>query len=171
MGAIAAGGVRRVNARVIRSLGIGREALEEVVRQEERELARREALYRGSAPALSVAGRTALLVDDGLATGSTMRVAVMALREKQPARIVVAVPVAAPATCKRLASEADDVVCAVAAEPFHSVGLWYDDFSQISDEEVRELLERATRERRSAASSPLADPPSGSSRSGVASAG
>jgi predicted phosphoribosyltransferase len=143
MGAIAGGGVRVLNREVIRSLDITPEEVEAVAREEERELERRQRAYRGDAPAPDVRDRTVILVDDGLATGSTMRAAVAALRRLGPARTVVAVPVGAPSTCAALAEEADEVVCAAQPEPFYSVGLWYGDFTQTTDDEVRQLLERA----------------------------
>ena len=104
------------------------------------ELARRERLYRGDRPPPDVAGRTVILVDDGLATGATMRAAIRALRPQHPARIVVAVPTASPDTCEALKAEADDVICAITPEPFFAVGHWYEDFAQTTDDEVRELL-------------------------------
>jgi predicted phosphoribosyltransferase len=140
MGAIATGGVRVVNEDFIRELGILPEAVERVAASEQRELDRRERAYRGSRPAPDVAGKTVILVDDGLATGSTMRAAAEALRRRKPARIVVGVPVAAPETCRELESLVDDVVCAVTPRPFLAVGRWYQDFSETSDEEVRALL-------------------------------
>lgn len=143
MGAIASGHVRVLNDTVVRMLKISREAIDAVAAREQRELERREREYRDGRPPASVAGRTAILVDDGLATGSSMRAAVQALRQKGPHEIVVAVPVAAAETCEALRREVDDVVCAWTPEPFDAVGLWYDDFSQTSDAEVRELLERA----------------------------
>jgi putative phosphoribosyl transferase len=112
-----------------------------VVQWEERELRRREALYRGGRPPPEVRGWTVILVDDGLATGSTMLAAVKALRRQAPARIVVAAPVASRDTCQALEREADEVVCAATPEPFHAVGMWYDSFTQTTDEEVRDLLE------------------------------
>jgi putative phosphoribosyl transferase len=147
MGAIAEGGTRLVNWDLIEGLHVSQPALEAVIRKEERELERREQLYRGNRPRQSVADRVAILVDDGLATGSTMHVAVTALREQHPARIVVGVPIAPPSTCEELADVADEVLCAATPEPFYSVGLWYEDFSQTGDDEVRELLELAARER------------------------
>jgi predicted phosphoribosyltransferase len=147
MGAIAAGGSRFINWETVETLGVPAQALEEVIRTEERELARREQSYRGDEPAIAVADRIAILVDDGLATGSTMRVAVSALRAQHPARIVVAVPIAAPSSCEELAGVADETVCAVTPEPFYAVGLWYQDFAQTTDEEVHALLELAARER------------------------
>jgi putative phosphoribosyl transferase len=143
MGAIASGGVRVLNENVIRKLGIPNEVVETVAEEEERELERREREYRDGRPPIEIRGRTVILVDDGLATGSSMRVAVLALRKKNPAQIIVAVPVAAPATCAEFESEVDQVICAVTPEPFWAVGQWYTDFSQTSDEEVRDLLRRA----------------------------
>jgi len=143
MGALAGGGVRVLNDEIVKRLGISDAAVDAVTRDELRELERRERLYRGGRPLPELRGRTVILVDDGLATGSTMLAAVKALRAQQPARIVVAVPTAAVETCARLRSDADEVVCATTPEPFRAVGMWYDDFSQTSDEEVRELLARA----------------------------
>ena len=143
MGALATGGVRVLNEEVVRHLDIPDEVIDEVTEQERRELERRERSYRGNRPPPEVAGCTVILVDDGLATGSTMRAAVAALRRLGPARIVVAVPVGAPETCAELGREADESVCARMPEPFYAVGLWYHDFSQTSDEEVRELLAEA----------------------------
>ena len=150
MGAVATGGVRVLNDQVVGALGIPPSVIEAVAAWQQQELARRERLYRGDRLPPDVRGRTVILVDDGLATGSTMRAALAALRRQQPARLVVAVPTAAPETCDELRAEADDVVCATTPEPFHSVGLWYEDFSQTTDEEVRELLERAARGERAA---------------------
>jgi predicted phosphoribosyltransferase len=145
MGAIATGGVRVVNDEVVGRLRIPDDVIEAVFRQELHELKRRELRYRGDRPAPSVRGKTVILVDDGLATGSTMRAAVAALRRQGPTRIVVAVPVGAAETCSDLQQEADEVVCARTPEPFYAVGLWYQDFGQTSDEEVRELLETMAR--------------------------
>lgn len=146
MGAIASGGMHLLNDAVVRELGISPAAIENVVRAERIELERRERRYRDGRPPPDVRGRTVVLVDDGLATGSTMRVAIKALRVLQPVRIVVAVPVAAVDTCELLRSEADDVLCARTPEPFRAVGLWYQDFSQTSDEEVSALLKRSARQ-------------------------
>jgi putative phosphoribosyl transferase len=143
MGALATGGVRVLNERVVRELGIPDAAIEAVAAEEQRELARRERDYRGDRPPPAVGGRTVILVDDGLATGSTMRAAVAALRRQGPARIVVAVPAAAPATCDQFRAEVDEIVCAVTPEPFYAVGLWYEDFSPTTDDQVRDLLARA----------------------------
>jgi predicted phosphoribosyltransferase len=142
MGAIASGGVRVVNDDVVQGLGIPASNIDSVARREQAELERREREYRGGRPPPDVAGRTVILVDDGLATGATMLAAVKALRLMQPARIVVAVPAGSPVTCRQLRREADDVICAIEPEPFVAVGVWYADFSQTSDEEVRELLAR-----------------------------
>jgi putative phosphoribosyl transferase len=155
MGAIAMGGVRVLNPEVVESLGIPDEVIAQAVEREERELFRRTGLYRGSRPPPRTRGQTVILVDDGLATGSTMRAAVEALREQDPARIVVAVPVGAPTTCDVFREEADEVVCAEMPEPFHAVGLWYEDFTQTTDDEVRELLDRAVRERAEGTSASL----------------
>jgi len=143
MGAIATGGVVVVNEHVIGHLKIAPEVFEEVAARERTELERRERAYRGGRAAPAVAGRAVVLVDDGLATGSTMRAAARALREQGPARLVVAVPVAAPEACEELRAEADEVVCAATPEPFLGVGRWYEDFTQTTDEEVRDLLARA----------------------------
>ena len=116
--------------------------IDAVAAQEQQELERRERLYRGGRPPPDVRGRTLILVDDGLATGATMRAAVQALRQQQPGRIVAAVPTASPDTCQVLKAEADDVICAMTPEPFFAVGHWYEDFTQTTDDEVRELLAR-----------------------------
>ena len=140
MGAIASGGIRILSDDVVKAFGIPERVIASIVAEEEEELGRRELAYRDHRPQPEVKGRTVILVDDGLATGSTMRAAAAALRAQHPERLVVAVPVAPPEICASLRSEVDDVVCARAPEPFFAVGNWYDDFSQISDEEVRELL-------------------------------
>jgi len=142
MGAIASGGVRVVNQAMLRSLRISPQQLDAVIRAEEAELRPQERVYRGDRPPPDVSGRTAILVDDGLATGATMQAAVAALRSAGPKEVVVAVPVAPPETCAELEVEADRVVCALTPEPFYAVGAWYRDFSQTSDDEVRELLRR-----------------------------
>lgn len=140
MGAIASGGVRVVNRAVVDQLRVAPRVIDQVAALEEVELKRREAAYRGGRPAPDARGRTVILVDDGLATGSTMRAAAAALRQQGPARLVVAVPVAAAETCQELRREVDEVVCALTPEPFYAVGLWYHDFSQTTDDEVRALL-------------------------------
>jgi len=146
MGAIAAGGVRVVNDDVVRAMNISARTIDSVAAKEARELVRREHLYRGGQLSPDVAGRTVILVDDGLATGSTMRAAVSALRQKKPRRIVVAVPLAAVQTYEEFRAEVDEIVCFATPEPFFSVGFWYEDFSQTTDEEIRDLLERAAKE-------------------------
>ena len=143
MGAIATGGVRVLNDDVVISLELEPKVIDAVAAKEGKELARRERLYRGARPSPDVHGRTVILVDDGLATGSTMRAAVAALRKQRPARIVVAVPVAAPETCEEFKTEVDEVVCAATPRMFNGVGRWYGDFSQTTDEEVHELLAQA----------------------------
>lgn len=143
MGAVASGQIRVLNEDVVRALSLSNQIIEAVTERERRELIRRERIYRGERQPIEVQGRTVILVDDGLATGSTMRAAVMALRQREPARIVIAVPTAAPDTCSELRAEVEGIVCAMMPEPFSSVGMWYEDFSQTSDEEVRDLLERA----------------------------
>jgi predicted phosphoribosyltransferase len=150
MGAIASGGVRVVNEAVVSSLRVPDAAIERVAAEEGRELERRERAYRDGRPAPPLDGREVILVDDGLATGSSMRAAAAAARAQGPRRIVVAVPVAAAETCRDLAREVDEVVCAVTPEPFYAVGMWYDDFDQTTDGEVRDLLARAERERAAA---------------------
>ena len=143
MGAIATGGVRVLNEEMVRRLRIPGRIIDEVAAEEQQELERRERSYRGERPAPDVRDRTVILVDDGLATGSTMRAAVAALRQQGPARIVVAVPVGAPETCAEFQDEADESICARTPEPFCAVGLWYGDFSQTTDEEVHDLLQEA----------------------------
>jgi predicted phosphoribosyltransferase len=146
MGAVATGGVRVLNDKIVRLLGIPDEAVEAVARAEQQELDRCERLYRDGRPPIDVRRRTVMLVDDGLATGATMLAAVKALQSEGAARIVVAVPTAARETCEDMRRDADDVVCAITPEPFHAVGLWYQDFPQTSDAEVRELLAQAQRD-------------------------
>ena len=145
MGAIASGGVRVLNDDVVRWYGITAADIETVAREEQRELERREAAYREGRAPVPLEGRTIILIDDGLATGSTMRAAVQAVRRRNPARVVVAVPVGAPQTCAELSATADEVVCARTPEPFTAVGEWYVDFDQTSDEEVRQLLREHAR--------------------------
>jgi predicted phosphoribosyltransferase len=143
MGAIASGGVRVLNDEVVGWYGIPSAAIDEVAAEEQAELERREREYRRGRSPVELKNRTVILVDDGLATGSTMKAAVQAVRLHAPARIVVAVPVGARETCRALAGVADEVVCAWTPEPFSAVGLWYRNFSQTTDEEVRELLEQS----------------------------
>jgi putative phosphoribosyl transferase len=144
MGAIASGGLIVLDEGVVRRLGISQAEVEHAVARELRELERREATYRGDRDPPDLEGKTVILVDDGLATGASMRAAALAVQQRNPARVVVAVPVAAAETCNEFRGDVDEVVCAITPEPFYAVGLWYEDFSQTSDEEVRELLERAT---------------------------
>jgi len=140
MGAIASGGIRVLNEEVVRMLNIPPEAIDAVARDEQIELERRQSAYlQGRAP-VALDGRIVVIVDDGLATGSTMRAAVKAIRTRHPARVVVAVPVGAPDTCRELAALADQVVCVRTPELFSAVGQWYLDFDQTSDEEVNRLL-------------------------------
>jgi putative phosphoribosyl transferase len=143
MGAIASGGVRVLNERVMSVLGITAEELDRVTAAELEELERREREYRDGRPPVDVTGRVAILVDDGLATGASMRAAVEALRRRNPGRSVVAVPVGAPETCADLGREADEVICSQEPPEFYAVGLWYENFAQTTDDEVRQLLARA----------------------------
>jgi putative phosphoribosyl transferase len=144
MGAIASGGVRVINWSVIGELAIPREVFDTVAAREQLELERREWLYRDRRPPLEVLNKSVIVVDDGLATGSSMRAAVAALRQREPSRITVGVPVAAPVTCTALRYEVDAVVCVLTPEPFHGVGAWYADFRQTTDDEVRALLGRSS---------------------------
>ena len=143
MGAIASGGVRVLNDALVRDLRLPSSLIEIVAAKEQQELARHEVLYREGRPPIPLSGRTAILVDDGLATGATMLAAARVLRQQKPRRIVVAVPVAALDACEEFQAHVDEVICAFTPEPFHAVGIWYEDFAQTSDTEVRELLERA----------------------------
>jgi putative phosphoribosyl transferase len=142
IGAIASGGVRVLNPAALQAGNVSPEEIDVIAAREQRELERREEEYRGERPHPKLQGKITMLVDDGLATGSTMRAAVAALRQQNPAKIIVAVPVASADACELLSREADEVVCASTPEPFHAVGLWYDNFAQTSDEEVKELLQR-----------------------------
>jgi putative phosphoribosyl transferase len=151
MGAVASGPVLVLDEPLTRSLGIDRRQVERVVEAELRELARRDAAYRDGREPPDLEGKTVILVDDGLATGSTMRAAALAVRRQNPARVVVAVPVAAAETCDQFRDVVDEVLCAITPRPFQAVGLWYDDFSQTSDSEVRQLLARARPKRTGAA--------------------
>jgi putative phosphoribosyl transferase len=143
MGAIASGGVRVLNEEVIAQLSIPEEEIARAANEEERELERRERAYRGDRPTADVAGRTVILVDDGIATGSTVRAAVQALRVQGAARIVVATPTAPAETCDRLAREVDEVICLTTPEPFFAISLSYREFPQLADDEVRELIQGA----------------------------
>jgi putative phosphoribosyl transferase len=142
MGAIASGGLLVLDERLVRALGLDESQLEQAIATELRELERREAAYGGQ-DTPELAGKTVILVDDGLATGATMRAAALAVRRLNPARVVVAVPVAAEETCEQFRDVVDEIVCEVTPQPFQAVGLWYDDFSPTSDDEVRELVGRA----------------------------
>jgi predicted phosphoribosyltransferase len=146
MGAIASGGVRVLNKDVLNELDIPPEVIDAVTHREQHELERREKLYRGDHPAQELRDRIAILTDDGLATGSTMRAAVNAVRRQYPARVIVAVPVAARETCAAFQEEVDECICALTPEYFHAVGAWYQDFSTVSDQDVRQLLELMTNE-------------------------
>jgi putative phosphoribosyl transferase len=143
VGAIASGGTRVVNRDVATAYAIDESTLDQISRREQQELERREIQYRGGRPPIDVTGRTAILVDDGLATGSTMRAAVQAVRGRGAGRVVVAVPVAPQETCEMLGREADEVICLEMPEPFHAVGLWYVDFLPVADDEIADLLQRA----------------------------
>src|SRR5262245_47986320 len=143
MGAIATGDIRIINYEIVNQLGIGQNTIDAVAERERHELRRREELYRGDRKTPELRGKTIILVDDGIATGSTMRAAIAALRQLGPARIVVAVPVAAAETCRQLASEVDELICAATPEGFHAISQWYIRFEQTTDDEVRDLLNRA----------------------------
>src|SRR5260221_113749 len=145
MGAIASGGIRVLNHALIRRLQLPPSLVETATAREQRELDRRETFYREGRPRLRVGHRTAILVDDGLATGATMLAAARALRLKKPERIIVAVPVASVEACDDIRAHVDEIICAETPDPFYAVGVWYEDFSQTSDSEVRELLENARR--------------------------
>jgi putative phosphoribosyl transferase len=147
MGAIASGGARVLNDMVVSGLNFDNEAIDRVTELELKELQRRERRYRGDKPGPDVHNRTVILIDDGLATGTTMRAAAIALRQQQPAKIIVAVPVAASETCDEFRNLVDEVICAVTPRELYAVGLWYGDFSQTSDDEVYELLERSRKEK------------------------
>jgi putative phosphoribosyl transferase len=145
MGAIAGGGVRVMNEDVLPFLSISEKEVEEVVTREQMELERREKLYRGDRPAPEITGKTVILVDDGIATGTSMRSAVEVLSRQRPAKLIIAVPVAASSTCEEFNRPADQetCICLQTPEPFYAVGLWYEDFSQTTDHEVRDLLDAA----------------------------
>ena len=145
LGAVASGGVLALNEGLVRAFGLEDRELEAIIARERKELSRRESLYRRGRPPLGVRGKVAILVDDGLATGSSMEAALRALRALAPASVVVAVPVAPPSARAQFASLADDFVCAAAPEPFRAVGEWYEDFAQVGDDEVQDLLRRAER--------------------------
>lgn len=140
MGAIASGGVRVLNETVINPLRIPQKVINAVAEKEQIELERREREYRDALPPPEIKGKTVILIDDGLATGATMRAAALALKKQEPKKLVIAVPVASPETCSEFESEVDAVICAATPQPFYGVGMWYKDFSQTSDEEVKDLL-------------------------------
>ena len=146
IGAIASGGIRVLNEEIISTLNISEDVIDRVAQLELQELQRREQRYRGNHPAPEVRDRTVILIDDGLATGASMRAAIAGLRTQHPARMVVAVPTAAPETCEEFNEEVDEVVCATTPEPFLGVGRWYEDFSQTTDEGVRLFLEDIRRQ-------------------------
>lgn len=148
MGAVASGGVRVLNDEVVRALGISNSVIEKVTADEMQELKRREILYGEDSYGPDVRNKTVILIDDGLATGASMRAAIAAVRELEPSRVIVAVPVGAAETCEKFASQADEVVCLQTPEPFYSVGGWYDNFSQTDDAEVCELLRVARQSQR-----------------------
>ena len=143
MGAIASGGLIVLDQRIVRALGIPEQEIERIVAAEAAELRRREKAYRGDREPPQLAGKTVVLVDDGLATGSSMRAAVLAVRRHDPARVNVAVPVASPEACEEFRAEVDEIVCLLTPHPFGAVGIWYEDFSQTTDDEVRALLAQA----------------------------
>lgn len=143
MGAIATGNVQVLNQEVVQALHLSEQTIERIAQEEQRELIRRERLYRDNRPPPELRHRTVILIDDGLATGASMRAAARAVRQQGPVRLVVAVPVAAPPVCKEFQAEADEVICAFTPEPFYGVGQWYHKFAQTSDQEVHTLLEQA----------------------------
>lgn len=146
MGAIASGDIQVVDHHVINVLGIPREAFEEVEHRERAEIARRERAFRDDRPLIDVIGKDVILVDDGLATGSSMAAAIEAIRTRSPARVIAAVPVAPPETCEALARNTDEMICLYTPERMYAIGFWYEDFTQVTDAEVRELLDAAARE-------------------------
>lgn|SRR5487761_75457 len=146
MGALATGNVRILNENIVRSMHISDATIDRVTAREQKELDRRESLYRNNHPAYDVQGRTILLVDDGIATGATMAAAIKALKQQQPAQIIVAVPTAPPSTCQELVEEGIEIVCVMQPEPFFGVGYWYEQFPQVSDDEIASMLEQAGQE-------------------------
>jgi putative phosphoribosyl transferase len=154
MGAIASGGIHVINSDIVHALDISVQQVNETVAHEQRELERREQLYRGNRKAPDIRDHTVILIDDGVATGSTMRVAISAVRQQNPALLIVAVPVGSNSVCRQLDNEADSVVCLHTPVDFYAVGQWYRSFTQTSDEEVRELLDRAVSQRSSASREP-----------------
>jgi predicted phosphoribosyltransferase len=148
MGALASGGIRVMNDDVVRQLAPRESVIEELTREEQKEVEQREQRYRGERTPPPISGRTVILIDDGLATGATMRAACAAVRQQQPTRLIVAVPVAAPQVCDDMQQEADEVICAMTPSSLGGIGGWYHDFRQTTDDEVRELLTQAAREQR-----------------------
>jgi putative phosphoribosyl transferase len=146
IGAIASGGIQILNQDIVHALDIDQSIINSVLQQELQELARREESYRGNRPAPEIKDHTVIIIDDGLATGASMRAAVMGVRTQSPARIVVAVPAAAPQAIDLLQTEVDEIVYVIAPDPFDGVGKWYEDFSQTTDEEVSSLLDNANRQ-------------------------
>jgi putative phosphoribosyl transferase len=146
IGAIASGGVRVLNESLLDELQLSPRLIEQIAKRKEQELKRREELYREGLPARPIQGRTVILVDDGLATGASMRAAAQAVRLQGPKRVIAAVPVAATETCDEFRMDVDEIICAYTPQPFFSVGMWYEDFSQTTDEEVQRLLEEAARQ-------------------------
>jgi putative phosphoribosyl transferase len=153
MGAIASGGVRVLNEEIVQELHLTEATIDRVAQKEQQELERRERLYRDNRPVPDLQGRTVILVDDGLATGATMRAAIRALRQQQPARLVVGVPVSSSETCQEIGSEVDEILCVETPRPFYCVGLWYKHFPQTTDEEVRNLLSLAEKSQQPSAMS------------------
>ncbi|CAM3067662.1 phosphoribosyltransferase [Legionella steigerwaltii] len=143
MGAIASGGIAVFNEEVVQMLHIQQDAIDKIQKSEQEELSRRELVYRGKRPFPELSGKTVILVDDGIATGYTMRAAIAALKQKKPAKIIVAVPVAARSTCDEIAPLVDELICPMRPNNFYAVGLWYNDFAQTTDDEVMELLQRS----------------------------
>jgi predicted phosphoribosyltransferase len=146
LGAIASGGIRILNDEIIHQLNIPQRVIEAITQQELQELERRERAYRGNRPPLEVRDHIVILIDDGLATGASMRAAVKGLRTRNPRWLVVAVPTAASEICEEFERIADEMICATTPEPFYGVGMWYEDFSQTTDEEVQKILEKTARQ-------------------------
>lgn len=145
MGAIASGGVRVMNQDVLKMINISEDKIEDAVKKEERELDRREKAYRENRPGIDIKSKIIILIDDGLATGATMRAAISALNKQHPRKIIIAVPVASPETCEDFRSKVDELICALTPPYFHAVGEWYEDFPQNTDEEVQQLLREANK--------------------------
>jgi putative phosphoribosyl transferase len=146
MGAIATGNVVKINRDIVEWSNVSRDAIEQTIEREKEELERRDRTYRGERPLPQIRDRSIILVDDGIATGATIRAAIATLQQQQPQEIVIAVPVASPAVCRSLATEANKIICLIKPESLQSISLWYEDFSQTSDKEVRDLLAKAERE-------------------------